>query len=49
MSPEHVGPVWVADFQVLSDPEEVERIKRDAYEKISRFLDMVSISKYEGE
>jgi len=49
MSPEHVGPVWVADFQVIRDPEEVERIKRDAYEKISRFLDKLGISKYEEE
>lgn len=48
-SPEHVGPVWVADFQVIRDPEETERVRRDAFEKISTFLDRLGISKFEGE
>jgi hypothetical protein len=48
-STDHIGPVWVADFQVISDPEEVERVKRDAYEKVSAFLDKLKIDKFEGE
>jgi hypothetical protein len=49
LSPEHIGPVWVANFQVIRDSEEVERVKRDAYEKISTFLDKLGISKFERE
>jgi len=48
-SPDHVGPIWVAEFQVIRDPEEAERVERDAYEKISAFLDKLGIGKFEGE
>ena len=47
-SPEYIGPAWVADFQAIQDPEEVERVKRDAFEKISTFLDKLGIKTYEG-
>ncbi len=33
-SPEHVGPSHIAEFLELSDPDEVARIKRDAYERV---------------
>ncbi len=33
-SPEHVGPSHIAEFQDLSDPDEVDRTKRDAYERV---------------
>ena len=33
-SPEHVGPLHIAEFLELSDQDEVDRIKRDAYERI---------------
>lgn len=36
-SPEHVGPVDVANFLDLED-EERELVKRDAYEQIQAFL-----------
>ena len=33
-SPEHVGPSHIAEFLELSDPHEVARTKRDAYERV---------------
>ena len=33
-SPEHVGPSHIAEFLELSHPDEVARIKRDAYERV---------------
>lgn len=33
-SPEHVGPLHIAEFLELSDQDEVDRIKRDAYERV---------------
>ncbi len=37
-SPEHAGPVDVANFLDLEDAEEIELVKRDAYEQIQAFL-----------
>ena len=33
-SPEHVGPAHIVEFLGLSDPDEVDRVKRDAYERV---------------
>lgn len=33
-SPEHVGPSHIAEFLELSDQDEIDRIKRDAYERV---------------
>jgi len=33
-SPEHVGPSHIAEFLELSDPDEADRTKRDAYERV---------------
>ena len=33
-SPEHVGPSHIAEFLELSDQDEVDRMKRDAYERV---------------
>ena len=33
-SPEHVGPSHIAEFLELSDPDEVARTRRDAYERV---------------
>lgn len=49
LSPEHVGPVWVADFLEMNNDEEIARIRRDAYEKVSYVLDHLGIREYEGE
>jgi hypothetical protein len=35
---ESLGPKFVADFEEAVDPEEVERITRDAFERINAFL-----------
>lgn len=40
-STEHAGPKDVADFLGLSDAEEVEQMKRDAYERINLLLDQI--------
>jgi hypothetical protein len=38
------GPKSVADFEEIEDPEEQERIQRDAYERVSAFLNKLGIS-----
>ena len=38
-SPEHVGPSHIAQFLELSDPDEVDRIKRDVYERVLYLLE----------
>jgi hypothetical protein len=48
LNPEYIGPVWAAEFQAVQDPERNEQIKRDAFEKISRFLDRLGIEQYKG-
>lgn len=40
-SPEHAGPVDVADFLDSDNDEEYEMIKRDAYEQIQRLLELI--------
>lgn len=47
-SPEHVGPTWVAQFLEIDDADEVERIKRDVFEKITHLIDKLDICEYEG-
>lgn len=37
-SPGHVGPKHVADFEEINDEEERDRVRRDAYERVSAFL-----------
>jgi len=37
-SVEHIGPKFVADFYEIADPEERERIQRDAFERVNYFL-----------
>jgi hypothetical protein len=33
-----IGPKFVADFEEADDPEEIERITRDAFERVNSFL-----------
>lgn len=42
-SPQHFGPVAVADFLELPDSEEREIVMRDAYERVTAFLDRLRI------
>ncbi|HDT12449.1 MAG TPA: hypothetical protein ENO01_02205 [Candidatus Marinimicrobia bacterium] len=35
------GPVWVVNFLEIDDQEERERIQRDAFERMNRFLDSI--------
>jgi hypothetical protein len=37
-SPDHIGPQHVVDFMEISDEEEKERIKRDAFERVNYLL-----------
>jgi hypothetical protein len=39
-----LGPRFVADFEEADDPEEVERITRDAYERINAFLKRLGLA-----
>lgn len=43
-SPSHVGPVFVSDFEELSDPVERELLQRDAYERVNYLLTQLGIS-----
>ena len=40
-SADHAGPKDVADFLGLDDDEDVELIKRDAYEQVQALLNLV--------
>ena len=42
-SPDHVGPTHVADFEEITDAEERDRIKRDAYERVQYLLTQLGI------
>ena len=35
------GPVWVVHFLEIDDQEEKERMQRDAFERINRFVDLI--------
>ncbi|MFA5780381.1 MAG: hypothetical protein WC947_09630 [Elusimicrobiota bacterium] len=41
-----IGPNWVADFKEISDTDERERIKREAFELVKYLLDKLNISPY---
>ena len=43
LSLQHFGPVAVADFLELPDSEEREIVMRDAYERVTAFLDRLRI------
>lgn len=43
-SPEHFGPVSVADFEDTLDPQERERIQRDAYERMHHLLSLLGLT-----
>ncbi len=43
LSPNHVGPKWVADFLEIADPEERAIQERAAYEQITALLDKLGI------
>lgn len=45
----HSGPHRVAEFEELDDREEIARLRRDAYERVSRFLAMVLPQDKDGE
>ena len=37
------GPKSVADFEEIDDPDEQERIQRDAYERVNALLNKLGI------
>jgi len=47
LSTEHLGPIAIADFDEISDRVERERVKRDAFERVSALLDNLRIDAYE--
>ncbi len=42
-SPDHVGPRLVADFAEATDPEERDRLQRDAYERVNYLIEKLRI------
>lgn len=44
---EHVGPKWVADFLEIVDPADRAIRIRDAYETVSRLLDLLGIDPWD--
>ncbi|MCP4149218.1 MAG: hypothetical protein GY757_15835 [bacterium] len=40
------GPVWVASFFEIEDKEEREQVKRDVFERVNAFLDVLDIESY---
>ncbi len=47
LSPEHVGPVAVADFLEVTDPDERAAVVRDAYERVNALLEQLQIRRWE--
>ncbi len=43
-SPEHSGPVFVADFEELVDPEDRALHQRDAFERVNFLLQQLGIA-----
>jgi hypothetical protein len=41
------GPVWITIFENIQSFDEIERLKRDAFERINTFLDALEIYEYE--
>ena len=39
-SPDHAGPVHIADFMELTDPEVREQVQRDAFERVRFIIDV---------
>jgi hypothetical protein len=39
---DHIGPKFVADFEEVEDPEERDRIMRDAYERVQELLETLT-------
>lgn len=37
-SPTHIGPKFIADFEEVTNPEERERLQRDAFERVNYLL-----------
>ncbi len=46
-SPQDFGPTCVVKFEEITEPEEKERIARDAFERVSRLLDILEIKSFE--
>lgn len=44
-----VGPVWIINFEGIDDSEEIERVKRDAYERVNTFLNALGIEEFKKE
>jgi hypothetical protein len=42
-STSHMGPTAVADFEEITDPEERELVRRDAYERVSYVLNKLGV------
>ena len=47
LSPEHVGPVAVADFLEVTDPDERAIVVRDAYARVNALLDQLRVEMWE--
>ena len=47
-SPEHVGPFDIAAFQGLSDEEEIQIVKQDAYQKVKYLTDQIAKASESG-
>lgn len=43
---ESLGPVWVTNFEEIGDEEEIERVRRDAFERVNAFLDALDIKPF---
>jgi hypothetical protein len=39
---DHIGPKLMADFEEVEDPEERDRIMRDAYERVQALLETLT-------
>jgi len=41
-----IGPTWLVRFLDIVDEEEIDRMKRDAYERISTLMEKIGVKKF---
>ncbi len=45
-TPDSIGPVWTADFEIQLNEEDREILQRDAFERVNAFLDKLNVKPF---
>jgi len=44
LSPDHIGPKFVADFEEITDMDDRELIQRDAFERVDNLMRLIGLN-----